>query len=128
MPLSRDIPPRTNPKCPQPLTQPGAELQELYDLPQGDLDLLMAETAEIRSDPENQPHTVLVHCRLCAGTGPNHRLATAHEQTVCDRSLPAQPVPADQKRELPGSIDSDLPASINKRLWAKKFEIGFQYF
>ena len=30
------------------------ELQELYDLPQGDLDLLMAETAEIRSDHENR--------------------------------------------------------------------------
>ena len=30
------------------------ELQELYDLPQGDLDRLMAETAEIRSDHENR--------------------------------------------------------------------------
>ena len=30
------------------------ELQELYDLPQGELDLLMAETAEIRSDTENR--------------------------------------------------------------------------
>ena len=30
------------------------ELQDLYDLPQGELDLLMAETAEIRSDPENR--------------------------------------------------------------------------
>ena len=30
------------------------ELQELYELPQGELDLLMAETAEIRSDQENR--------------------------------------------------------------------------
>ena len=30
------------------------ELQELYDLPQGDLDLLMAETAEIRSEQEKR--------------------------------------------------------------------------
>ena len=30
------------------------ELQDLYDLPQDDLDLLMAETAEIRSDLENR--------------------------------------------------------------------------
>ena len=30
------------------------ELQDLYELPQGELDLLMAETAEIRSDPENR--------------------------------------------------------------------------
>ena len=30
------------------------ELQDLYDLPQGELDLLMAETAEIRSDTENR--------------------------------------------------------------------------
>ena len=29
------------------------ELQELYELPQSELDLLMAETAEIRSDVEN---------------------------------------------------------------------------
>ena len=30
------------------------ELQDLYHLPQGDLDLVMAETAEIRSDPDNR--------------------------------------------------------------------------
>ena len=30
------------------------ELQELYELPQIELDLLMAETAEIRSDIENR--------------------------------------------------------------------------
>ena len=30
------------------------ELQELYELEQGELDLLMAETAEIRSDLENR--------------------------------------------------------------------------
>ena len=38
------------------------ELQELYDLPQGELDLLMAETAEIRSDTENRFRS---HGRWC---------------------------------------------------------------
>ena len=38
------------------------ELQELYELPQGELDLLMAETAEIRSDHENRSRS---HGRWC---------------------------------------------------------------
>ena len=38
------------------------ELQDLYELPQGDPDLLMAETAEIRSDPENRSRS---HGRWC---------------------------------------------------------------
>ena len=38
------------------------ELQELYELPQGELDLLMAETAEIRSDLENKSRS---HGRWC---------------------------------------------------------------
>ena len=38
------------------------ELQDLYELPQEELDLLMAETAEIRSDPENR---VRSHGRWC---------------------------------------------------------------
>ena len=38
------------------------ELQELYELEQGDLDLLMAETAEIRSDAENRSRS---HGRWC---------------------------------------------------------------
>ena len=38
------------------------ELQDLYELPQGELDLLMAETAEIRSDPENRSRN---HGRWC---------------------------------------------------------------
>lgn len=38
------------------------ELQDLYDLPQGELDLLMAETAEIRSDPDNKARS---HGRWC---------------------------------------------------------------
>ena len=38
------------------------ELHDLYDLPQSDLDLLMAETAEIRSDPENRARS---HGRWC---------------------------------------------------------------
>ena len=44
------------------------ELQELYELAQGELDLLMAETAEIRSDPENRSRS---HGRWCtAGSVP----------------------------------------------------------
>ena len=38
------------------------ELQELYELEQGELDLLMAETAEIRSDLENRSRS---HGRWC---------------------------------------------------------------
>ncbi|MAS26725.1 MULTISPECIES: hypothetical protein [unclassified Synechococcus] len=38
------------------------ELQELYDLAPGELDLLMAETAEIRSDLENKARS---HGRWC---------------------------------------------------------------
>ena len=38
------------------------ELQELYELEQGELDLLMAETAEIRSDAENRSRS---HGRWC---------------------------------------------------------------
>lgn len=38
------------------------ELQELYDLSLSELDLLMAETAEIRSDPENRARN---HGRWC---------------------------------------------------------------
>lgn len=38
------------------------ELQDLYELPQGELDLLMAETAEIRSDSENRARS---HGRWC---------------------------------------------------------------
>ena len=38
------------------------ELQDLYELEQSELDLLMAETAEIRSDPENRGRS---HGRWC---------------------------------------------------------------
>ena len=38
------------------------ELQELYDLAPGELDQLMAETAEIRSDLENKARS---HGRWC---------------------------------------------------------------
>ena len=38
------------------------ELQELYELPQAELDLLMAETAEIRSDLDNKSRS---HGRWC---------------------------------------------------------------
>ena len=38
------------------------ELQDLYELEQGELDLLMAETAEIRSDVDNRNRS---HGRWC---------------------------------------------------------------
>ena len=64
MPLEPRHPaPGTNRKwCRSHLLNRELELQELYDLPQGELDLLMAETAEIRSDPENRSRS---HGRWC---------------------------------------------------------------
>ena len=38
------------------------ELRELYDMPQPDLDLLMAETAELRSDPGNRERNLGKFC------------------------------------------------------------------
>ena len=38
------------------------ELRELYDLPQNELDLLMAETAELRSDPDNRDRNLGKFC------------------------------------------------------------------
>ena len=38
------------------------ELKELYELPQNELDLLMAETAELRSDPENRDRNLGKYC------------------------------------------------------------------
>ena len=38
------------------------ELRELYELPQGELDLLMAETAELRSDPGNRDRNLGKYC------------------------------------------------------------------
>ena len=38
------------------------ELKELYDMPQQDLDLLMAETAELRSDIGNRERNVGKFC------------------------------------------------------------------
>ncbi len=38
------------------------ELKELYQLPQEDLDLLMAETAEFRSDPDNRDRNLGKYC------------------------------------------------------------------
>ena len=51
-----DIPPQElNPKWfKSHLLDRSFELQELYDLPQGELDLLMAETAELRTDLVNR--------------------------------------------------------------------------
>ena len=38
------------------------ELRELYEMPQSDLDLLMAETAELRSDPGNRERNLGKFC------------------------------------------------------------------
>ena len=38
------------------------ELRELYDLPQNELDLLMAETAELRSDRDNRDRNLGKYC------------------------------------------------------------------
>ncbi len=38
------------------------ELRELYDLPQNELDLMMAETSEFRSDPDNRDRNLGKFC------------------------------------------------------------------
>ncbi len=38
------------------------ELAELYEMPQNELDLLMAETAELRSDPGNRDRNIGKFC------------------------------------------------------------------
>ena len=38
------------------------ELRELYELPQNELDLLMAETAELRSDSDNRDRNLGKFC------------------------------------------------------------------
>ena len=38
------------------------ELRDLYELPQEELDLIMAETAELRSDPGNRERNVGKFC------------------------------------------------------------------
>ena len=38
------------------------ELRELYELPQNELDLLMAETAELRSDRDNRDRNLGKYC------------------------------------------------------------------
>ena len=62
--MSRDIPPQeqTRKWFRSHLLNRELELQDLYDLRQGELDLLMAETAEIRSDAENRSRS---HGRWC---------------------------------------------------------------
>ena len=51
-----DIPPQElNPKWfKSNLLDRSVELQELYELPQGELDLVMAEAAEVRTDVVNR--------------------------------------------------------------------------
>ena len=38
------------------------ELKELYELPQNELDLIMAETAEFRSDSDNRDRNLGKYC------------------------------------------------------------------
>ena len=38
------------------------ELRELYEMPQSELDLIMAETAELRSDPSNRERNLGKFC------------------------------------------------------------------
>ena len=38
------------------------ELKELYEMPQEELDILMAETAELRSDPGNRDRNIGKYC------------------------------------------------------------------
>ena len=38
------------------------ELKELYELPQNELDLLMTETSELRSDPDNRDRNLGKYC------------------------------------------------------------------
>ncbi len=38
------------------------ELRELYDIPQQELDIIMAETAELRSDPSNRERNLGKYC------------------------------------------------------------------
>ena len=62
--MSRDVPAQeqTRKWFRSHLLNREVELQDLYELPQGELDLLMAETAEIRSDSENKARS---HGRWC---------------------------------------------------------------
>ena len=59
-----DIPPQElNPKWfKSHLLDRSVELQDLYELAQGELDLLMAETAELRTDVVNRERT---HGKWC---------------------------------------------------------------
>ena len=62
--MSREIPPQEQVRkwFRSHLLGREVELQDLYELPQSELDLLMAETAEIRSDTENRARS---HGRWC---------------------------------------------------------------
>ena len=68
--MTSDIPPQeqTRKWFRSHLLNREVELQELYDLPQGDLDLLMAETAEIRSDTSrrSKKKRFFKDCRCCS--------------------------------------------------------------
>ena len=95
--MSRDIPPQEQHRkwFRSHLLNRELELQELYDLPQGELDLVMAETAEIRSDPENRSRS---HGRWCTA---GYVLELAK---IIDCLLYTSPSPRDRTRSrMPSS-------------------------
>ncbi len=60
----RDIPPQESKEkwFKSHLLGREVELREVYELPQDQLDLLMAETAELRSDPDNRDRNLGKYC------------------------------------------------------------------
>ena len=90
-PLNRDIPPQeqTRKWFRSHLLNRELELQELYDLPQDELDLLMAETAEIRSIPRTGPAvTVAGAQRAMCWNSPESSIGDAPEtRLISARSL-----------------------------------------
>ena len=82
--MSRDIPPQEQNRkwFRSHLLSRELELQELYDLPQGELDLVMAETAEIRSDPENRSRSHGRWCTTELGITPRLRQKLYHQNLI----------------------------------------------
>ena len=60
----KDIPPQESKEkwFKSHLLSKEVELKELYEMPQQDLDLLMAETAELRSDVVNRERNIGRYC------------------------------------------------------------------
>ena len=61
---SREVPPQESKEkwFKSHLLDREVELKELYDMAPGELDLLMAETAELRSDPDNRERNLGKYC------------------------------------------------------------------